>query len=138
MSIQQRELAPGHVLTSGARNTGKEWIGVAGGAITAFDVVCVNGTRDAHIQVIRGDQAAPGTRSSPLFVAVHGASLGDQVRLSEMIVESPVNVGAAAVNDPVYLGTAGAWQVAAPANPVIIGRVITAGATGAVLLYGKR
>lgn len=138
MSIQQRELAPGHILTSGTRNTGKEWIGVAGGTITAFDLVCVNGTQDAHIQVIRADQGAAGTRGSPLFIAMHGAANGDQVRLAEMVVESPANVGAAAVNDPIYLGTAGAWQVAAPANVVIVGRVVTAGATGAVLLYGKR
>lgn len=138
MSIQQRELAPGHILTSGTRNTGKEWIGVAGGTITAFDLVCVNGTQDAHIQVIRADQGALGTRTSPLFIAMHGANNGDQVRLAEMVVESPANVGAAAVNDPVYLGTAGAWTVTAPANVVIVGRVVTAGATGAVLLYGKR
>lgn len=138
MSIQQRELAPGHILTAGTRNTGKEWVGVAGGTITAFDIVCVNGTQAAHIQVIRGDQGAAATRSSPLFVAMHGANDGDQVRLAEMVVESPANVGAAAVNDPVYLGTAGAWQVTAPTNAVIVGRVVTAGATGAVLLYGKR
>jgi hypothetical protein len=138
MSIQQRELAPGHILTSGTRNTGKEWIGVAGATITAFDIVCVNGTQDAHIQVVRGDQAAAATRSSPLFIAMHGANNGDQVRLTEMVVESPANVGAAAVNDPVYLGATGSWTVTAPTNTVIVGRVITAGATGAVLLFGKR
>lgn len=138
MSIQQREVAPGHILTSGTRNTGKEWIGVAGGTITAFDLVCVNGVQDAHIQVVRADQGALATRGSPIFIAMHGAANGDQVRLGEFVVEASVNVGAAAVNDPVYLGTAGAWQVTAPANVLIVGRVVQAGATGAVLLYGKR
>lgn len=138
MAIQQRELAPGHILTSGTRNMGKEWIVVAGTTIAPYDIVCVNGVQDAHAQVTLADQGAAATRGSPLFIAMHGADAGDQLRVAEMVIESGVNVGAAAVNDPVYLGTAGAWQVTAPANIVILGRVVVAGASGAVLLFGKR
>jgi hypothetical protein len=139
MSIQQRELGAGHLLTSGTRNTGKEWIVVAGETITANQIVCCKGVDDAHVQVFKADQGAATTRSSPLFLAMHGANAGDQLRVSEMNVISSVNTAAGTAGNPIYLGTAGAWQLAAPANPVKVGVVLTVNATtGAVLFATPR
>lgn len=139
MSIQQRELGAGHLLISGTRNNGKEWIVVAGETITANQIVCCKGVQDAHVEVFKADQGASTTRSSPLFVAMHGASNGDQLRVSELNVITNVNTAAGTAGDPIYLGTAGAWQLAAPANPVKVGVVLTVNAsTGSVLFMTPR
>lgn len=137
MAIQQRELGAGHLITVQSRNNGKEWIGVAGEAITEGQIVCCKGVSAAHVQVFKADQGTATSRQAPLFVAMHDASTGDQLRLSEMVVVSG-NTAAGSAGAPVYLGTAGAWQLTAPANTVLVGVVLTVAADGYVLLKGTR
>lgn len=137
MAIQQRELGAGHLVVLDSRNNGKEWIGVAGEAISKYQIVCCKGVAASHVEVFKADQASAATRQAPLFVAMHAAELGDQLRLSEMTVVTG-NTAAGSAGAPVFLGTAGAWQLAAPANPIPIGVVLTVGADGYVLLKGTR
>lgn len=137
MSIQQRELGAGHLITVQSRNNGKEWIGVAGEALTEGQIVCCKGVSAAHVQVFKADQGTATSRQPPLFITMHDASTGDQLRLSEMVVVSG-NTSTSSAGAPVYLGTAGAWQLTAPANVVPMGVVLTVGTDGYVLLKGTR
>lgn len=137
MSIQQRELGAGRLVVLEPRNNGKEWIGVAGEAISKDQIVCCKGVASSHVQVFKADQGAATTRQAPLFVAMHAAATGEQLRLSEMTVVTG-NTAAGSAGAPVFLGTAGAWQVASPANPIAIGVILTVGASGYVLLKGTR
>jgi hypothetical protein len=140
MSIQQRELAPGHLLAGAARNTGKEWIVVAGETITAGQLVCANGVSEAHVMVMLAAANSSTKRHGPIFVAMHGASAGDQLRVGEYVVQTNVNTGGSAAGAPIFLSnTAGAWGLSAGAVSLHVGVVLVVDATaGAVLVTTPR
>jgi hypothetical protein len=135
MSIQQRELAPGHLLAGQARNTGKEWIVTAGETIVAYDILCANGVSEAHVLVMKASANVATKRNGPIFIAMHGASTGDQLRVAEYVVEMNVNTAAAAVGAPVFLSnTAGDWGLSAGAVSRHVGVVLVSDATAGVVL----
>lgn len=136
MTIQQRELAPAHLLSDAAeKNSGREWIAVAGGTIVAGNIVCVTGNSAAHLKVERADADTGALARNLLFVAMHGAATGQQVRLSEITCLRNVNTNGATIGDPVFLsGTAGGWSLTAGAIPVAVGIVVKVSATVGIVV----
>lgn len=142
MSIQQRELAPGHLLVGQSRNTGKEWIAVAGETLIAGQIVCCSGVNEAHVQVLKAASDVATKRQPPLFMAMHGASAGDQVRVTEFNVLTNVNTSGGGVGAPIFLteaALAGGWTRTAPATAVQVGVILVVDASaGSVLFSGTR
>lgn len=136
MSIQQREIEPGHILTAGiSRMEGKGWIGVAGATITAGDIVITSGTRGSHVEVVRADAALTAKSRGIMWVAEHGASVGQQVRMANVRTLVGVNTNAAvAALDPVYLNTAGGWSLTSSGAPAVGVVIVKSATVGVVLL----
>jgi len=139
MSIQQREIEPGHILTAGiSRMEGKGWVGVAGATITAGDLVIASGSRNSHVEVIRADASLTAKSRGVMWVAEHGASVGQQVRMATVRTLVGVNTNSAvAALDPVYLGSAGAWTLT-PSGAAAIGTVLVKSATAGVVLLAPQ
>lgn len=135
MSIQQREIEPGHILTAGiSRMEGKGWVGVAGATITAGDLVIASGSRGSHVEVVRADSTVVTKSRGVMWVAEHGATIGQQIRMATVRTITGVNTSAAtAALDPVYLGTAGAWTLT-PSGQSPIGFVLVKSASAGVVL----
>lgn len=135
MSIQQREIEPGHILTAGiSRMEGKGWVGVAGATITAGDLVITSGTRGSHVEVVRADSTVTAKSRGVMWVAEHGATVGQQIRMATVRTLVGVNTNSAiAALDPVYLGTAGGWTLN-PTGAPAVGVVIVKSATVGVVL----
>lgn len=133
--IPQRSIEPTHLTISGHKNYGDEYLCIAGGTISAMDIVCPNGTTAGHVQVVQADTDATATSRTVLLVAMHAATTGQQVRCSTKTVTT-LNTAASAVSAPVYLSSvAGGITLTLPATGgVIVGRVLSVGATGYVLL----
>jgi len=135
MSIQQREIEPGHILTAGiSRMEGKGWIGVAGATITSGDLVIASGTRGSHVEVVRADATVTTKSRGVIWVAEHGATIGQQIRMATVRTLVGVNTNAAvAALDPVYLSTSGGWTLA-PTGSMAVGVVLVKSATAGVVL----
>ena len=136
MSIQQREIEAGHLLTAGAsRNEGKGWMCIAGATIVAGDIVVASGSRGSHVEVIQADADIAAKARNLLFVAEHGATVGQQVRCAALRILTAQNTNAATALDLVYLsGTSGAWTLTPGAIPVPVGVVLVKSATVGVVL----
>ena len=139
MSIQQREIEPGHILTAGiSRMEGKGWVGVAGATITAGDLIIASGSRGSHVEVIRADASLTLKSRGVMWVAEHGATVGQQVRMATVRTITGINTNsAAAALDPVYLGTAGAWTLT-PSGASPVGVVLVKSATVGVVLLAPQ
>jgi hypothetical protein len=135
MSIQQREIEPGHILTAGiSRMEGKGWIGVAGATITSGDLVIASGSRGSHVEVIRADATVTTKSRGVIWVAEHGATIGQQIRMATVRTLVGVNTNAAvAALDPVYLSTSGGWTLI-PTGSLAVGVVLVKSATAGVVL----
>lgn len=135
MSIQQREIEPGHILTAGiSRMEGKGWIGVAGATITSGDLVIASGSRGSHVEVIRADATVTTKSRGVIWVAEHGATIGQQIRMATVRTLVGVNTNAAvAALDPVYLSTSGGWTLT-PTGSMAVGVVLVKSATAGVVL----
>lgn len=135
MSIQQREIEPGHILTAGiSRMEGKGWIGVAGATITSGDLVIASGTRGSHVEVVRADATVTTKSRGVIWVAEHGATIGQQIRMATVRTLVGVNTNAAvAALDPVYLSTSGGWTLT-PTGSMAVGVVLVKSATAGVVL----
>jgi hypothetical protein len=135
MSIQQREIEPGHILTAGiSRMEGKGWIGVAGATITSGDLVIASGSRGSHVEVVRADATVTTKSRGVIWVAEHGATIGQQIRMATVRTLVGVNTNAAvAALDPVYLSTSGGWTLI-PTGSLAVGVVLVKSATAGVVL----
>jgi len=108
----------------------------AGGAISDYDIVIINGMRKQSPQVVQADTDAAATARGDLYVAVGSASAaGDEIYIVPWRIRRDVDTsGFTAARDPAFLsGTAG--EVAASAGTVAqqVGTVLNVNASTGVL-----
>ena len=113
------------------------FLGIAGEALTANDIVIANGYSGNRIQFVKADANVDGLDSGVMGVADHGAASGASVRVvSHKLITSVDSSASEGVGYPVYLSNApGGWSTASGGAPIVVGSVVTDHAsTGAVLL----
>ena len=113
------------------------FLGIAGEALTANDIVIANGYSGDRIKFVKADANAAGLSDGVMGVVDHTTANGASVRVvSHKLVTSVDSSAAVGVGYPVYLSdTAGGWSTAEGSAGVVIGSVVADHAsTGAVLL----
>lgn len=141
MAIRQAELQALHMLTQGTNKSyGREIYAYAGGTITTGQICYMSGQRTNHMEAKAAKADALATCKGKLWVAMHGASTGDLIRLSDFCLIQNVDTSTSAIGAPVWLSTvtAGATALAVAATGVLsvrtIGEVINVSATVGTLL----
>lgn len=136
--MQQSSISPGRLNTAGIeRNQGKHWLMYAGATITAGQLVYPTGSVSNSLQVGLADADVAATSRAPIYVAVHGASSGQQLRVAEKFMLNNVDTSSAvAVGVAVYLSdTAGGWSLTPGTAKRQVGIVAVVSATvGSILL----
>ena len=136
--MQQSSISPGRLNTAGVdRNQGKHWLVYAGATIVAGQLVKATGTVSNAPAVILADADAVFAAQSPIWVAVHGATSGQPLRVSQMFMLNNQNTSSAVLaGDPVYLSdTAGGWSLTAGTAKRQVGTVLVKDATvGSIIL----
>jgi hypothetical protein len=136
--MQQSSISAGRLNTAGIdRNQGKHWLVYAGATIAAGALVYPSANVSNSIQVALADADVAATSRAPIWVAVHGASSGQALRVSEKFMLNNVDTSSAtAVGAAVYLSdTAGGWSLTTGTMKRQVGVVIVVSATvGSVLL----
>ena len=107
--------------------------------ITKGDLVTITGSRNSHLEVQRADADSAALARNLIFVAEHGATIGQQVRVAAIYAIRNANTAAATVGDPVYLsGTAGGWSLTPGAIPITVGIVVVVSATVGVIIMAPQ
>lgn len=135
MGIPQHSLNPGRAVPN-ARDHGQEMLFEAGGAITADAIVYSSAASSGRATVVvADDDSSRAASEGSLWVAIHAAASGQQVRCSKYRILNNVNTSAGAVGGSVYLSDDGGWSHTPGDVRVRIGTIISDHAsTGAVEL----
>jgi hypothetical protein len=136
--MQQSSISPGRLNTAGPdRNQGKHWLVYAAATITAGQLVIPTSTTSNAPSVVLADGDVALSTRCPIWIAVHGATSGQPLRVAEMFMLNSQNTSSAvSAGDPVYLSdTAGGWSLSPGTNKRRIGIVLVVSATvGTILL----
>ena len=112
MGIPQHSLNPGRAVP-GARDHGQEVLFEAAGTITADALVYSSADSSGRAVVTVADDDVRSTAEGSLWVAIHAAAAGQQVRCASYRILSKVNASSGAVGGAVYLSDDGGWSHAA-------------------------
>jgi hypothetical protein len=133
MGIPQHSLNPGRAVPN-SRDHGQEVLFEAGGTIAANDLVYSSASSAGRPTVQRADDDAfRASSDGSLWVALHAASSGQQVRCTKYRVLYNVDTSAGAVGGAVYLSDLGAWSHAAGTVRKRVGTILADSATVGVV-----
>lgn len=134
--IPQRELQPGN-MNVGAFNHAGQFLAVADGTIAKWDILIPSDTQNsAKLKLIRAVNSTVTLYRGPLFIAMHAATDGGAIRVSEAPVVAPdLNTSGLTALEPIYLTTSGGWTGTKPTNGIAIGLVLEVSATVGVVLF---
>jgi len=121
------------------RGTGyhASFLGIGDGAVTANDIVIATGYSGERIKFAKADANVILREAGVMGVADHTVADGGSLRVvSHKLITGVDTSTSGGAGQPIYLSdTAGGWSIAAGANAVIVGTVLTDHAsTGSVLL----
>jgi len=109
MGIPQHSLNPGRAVPN-ARDHGQEMLFEAAGTITADALVYSSADSSGRAVVTVADDDARSTAEGSLWVALHAAAAGQQVRCASYRILSNVDASSGAVGGAVYLSDDGGWS----------------------------
>ena len=109
MGIPQHSLNPGRAVPN-ARDHGQEMLFEAAGTITADALVYSSADSSGRAVVsVADDDSSRAAAEGSLWVALHAAVAGQQVRCASYRILSNVNASSGAVGGAVYLSDDGGW-----------------------------
>lgn len=121
MGIPQHSLNPGRAVPS-ARDHGQEVLFEAGGAITADAIVYSSAASSGRATVVvADDDSSRAASEGSLWVAIHAAASGQQVRCAKYRILNNVDTSSGAVGGSVYLSDDGGWSHAPGTYRVRVG-----------------
>lgn len=121
MGIPQHSLNPGRAVPS-ARDHGQEVLFEAGGTITADALVYSSAASSGRATVVvADDDSSRAASEGSLWVAIHAAASGQQVRCAKYRILNNVNTSSGAVGGSVYLSDDGGWSHAPGTYRVRVG-----------------
>ena len=132
MGIPQHSLNPGRAVPN-ARDHGQEMLFEAAGTITADALVYSSADSSGRAVVSVADDDARSTADGALWIALHAAAAGQQVRCAKYRILSNVNASSGAVGGAVYLSDDGGWSHAAGTYRRRIGTFLDNSATTGVV-----
>tara|TARA_R110000751_G_scaffold218594_2_gene321505 strand:+ start:222 stop:872 length:651 start_codon:yes stop_codon:yes gene_type:complete len=133
MGIPQHSINAGRAVPN-ARDHGQEVIFEAGGAITAGALVYSSASSGGRPTVtVADDDAFRASSDSSLWVAIHAAASGQQVRCAKYRVLYNVDTSAGALGGAVYLSDTGGWSHAAGTVRKRVGTFLADSATVGVV-----
>ena len=110
MGIPQHSLNPGRAVPN-ARDHGQEMLFEAAGTITADALVYSSADSSGRAVVsVADDDSSRAAAEGSLWVALHAAAAGQQVRCAKYRILSNVNASSGAVGGAVYLSDDGGWS----------------------------
>ena len=110
MGIPQHSLNPGRAVPN-SRDHGQEMLFEAAGTITADALVFSSADSSGRAVVtMADDDASRASADGALWVAIHAAAAGQQVRCASYRILSNVDASSGAVGGAVYLSDLGGWS----------------------------
>ena len=113
---------------------------VPGTTLPTLCAVRVTGVAGGVAIVEPADGGAPATITGRILFLRHAIpdqryGVGTPWIIATGTARNPIDTLAAAPGDPVFIGAAGVWQLAAPANPRIIGYVLISDDTNGAISF---
>ena len=133
MGIPQHSLNPGRAVPN-SRDHGQEMLFEAAGTITADALVYSSADSSGRAVVcVADDDSSRASADGALWVALHAAAAGQQVRCSKYRILSNVNASSGAVGGAVYLSDDGGWSATAGTVRKRVGTFLDNSATTGVV-----
>ena len=133
MGIPQHSINPGRAVPN-ARDHGQEMLFEAAGTITADALVYSSADSSGRAVVsVADDDSSRAAAEGSLWVALHAAAAGQQVRCASYRILSNVNASSGAVGGSVYLSDDGGWSHAPGDVRVRVGTFLDNSATTGVV-----
>lgn len=132
-------ILPQRLMTAGSdRNIGRHTQVYAGGTITAGQIVSPDATTPTASNTVSVTKAAANDGkiiNAPLWIACHGATSGQPLRVAEWYVLTGQNTSGMTVLGPAYLSdTGGGWSAATGTSKRRVGTILVAHASAGVVL----
>ena len=133
MGIPQHSINPGRAVPN-ARDHGQEMLFEAAGTITADALVYSSADSSGRAVVsVADDDSSRAAAEGSLWVALHAAAAGQQVRCASYRILSNVNASAGSVGGAAYLSDDGGWSASAGTYRRRVGTILDNSATTGVV-----
>ena len=133
MGIPQHSINPGRAVPN-SRDHGQEMLFEAAGTITADALVYSSADSSGRAVVsVADDDSSRAAAEGSLWVALHAAAAGQQVRCASYRILSNVNASAGSVGGAAYLSDDGGWSASAGTYRRRVGTILDNSATTGVV-----